>query len=356
MTRIRVTTSLGAVDMKKKLIGVAGAAIAEIALVTTATPAVAADWPMTGFFTIDGTSGGGALWKLSEYGIAGGNSVTPGLTPDLWYPNELYVNGYFFCGDTDGDGSSATVTDETNGDVTIDCVPSVDMPQSGLTSTMHIRLYAESPTGYLARIWVEMTNTTVTTVDMSATSLALYYFYNYYGWTDNVDPWESNTGVGFDSENGDVWGAGGSVNGDEIATSAAWGDPCHASEYTTGSPEMYFPAGVNVFAPGETKNVVTFMNMVFPATPDASGAAAAFNTAVNQAKTEYAAGLTGRLSAGLPDGLSVVGWQTGGCSPELPNTGIDSSTSAAIAIGVSALAAAGLALTVVSRRRRAHVS
>lgn len=342
--------------MKKKFLAVSAIAIATAAVVASATPAAAADWPMAGWFQINGTSGGGALWKFDEYGIAGANSVTPGLAQDLYYPNELYGADDFYCGDTGGDGSSATITNETNGDVTIDCLPSVDVPQAGLTSTMHVRLYAESPTGYLARNWVEMTNTTGATIDMSATPMALYYFYNYYGWTDNVDPWESNTGVGFDSENGDVWGAGGSVNGDEIATSAAWGDTQHASEYTTGSPEMYFPSIVNVVAPGETKNIITFMNMVFPASNDSAGALAAYNTAVNQAKNELAAGLTGRMATGLPDCLSVVGWQTLECTPALPNTGIDSSTSASIALGVSALISAGLVLTVISRRRRANVS
>jgi LPXTG-motif cell wall-anchored protein len=343
--------------MKKKLIGVAGATIAAISLVTTATPALAADWPMTGFFTIDGTSGGGALWKMDEYGIAGATNVNVDtFAVELYYPNELYTDMSVYCGDPSGDGSTATVTDEANGDVTVDCVPTDDSPAIGITSTMHIRFYAESPTGYLARQWVEMTNATGAPIDMSAEPLALYYYYNYYAWNDDVDPWETNMGVGFDALNGDVWGAGGDVSGDQIATSAAWGDPCNSSGYTTGSPEMIFPSGVNVFAPGETKNVVTFMNMVFPATPDASGAAAAFDTAVNQAKTEYAAGLTGRLAAGLPGGLSVVGWETGGCSPTLPNTGIDSSTSAALALGMSALAAAGLALTVISRRRRASLS
>ncbi|NBX24240.1 MAG: LPXTG cell wall anchor domain-containing protein, partial [Microbacteriaceae bacterium] len=110
-------------------------------------------------------------------------------------------------------------------------------------------------------------------------------------------------------------------------------------------------------APGATVNLVSFINMVFPATDDPAGSAAAFNIALNNAQTEMAAGLTGRMAAGLPDGLVATGWEKNdACVPQLPNTGIDSSTSAAVALGVSALAAAGLVLTVISRRRRARES
>jgi LPXTG-motif cell wall-anchored protein len=117
---------------------------------------------------------------------------------------------------------------------------------------------------------------------------------------------------------------------------------------------MYDPAVANIIAPGANVNLVSFINMVFPATDDSAGNTGAFNTALNNAQTEMAAGLTGRMAAGLPADFVATGWEKNdACVPQLANTGVDSSTSAALALGVSALTAAGLALTVVSRRRRA---
>ncbi len=339
--------------MKKKLVSALGASLASIALITlAAAPAQAAPWPSNGDFDISGTMGGGARWNLGEYGIHNATNIPDTMNHALYYPNEIYGGSdYFYCGSSSGDGSDSTVTNETNGDVTIDCQPETDAVAPGIKGTLHFRLYAESASGYLARQWLEIENTSGTSVDLTSNPISNYYYWNYYGWTSG-DPWETNQGPFDHARDGDVWGAGASANGDEIATSAAWGDPCHSSEYVNGYPQMEFPASVNTIAPGQVINLVTFINMVFPATNDAAGAAAAYATALDQAKTEFAAGLTGRLADGLPAGMVPLGWDTSACptTPELPNTGVDAGSLGVTGVAAVGLLVAGCAALVVRRR------
>jgi len=337
--------------MKKSVLVSAATAIAAMALTVSATPATAAPWPAGGTFEIPGTMAGGAAWDIDQYGISAGYNI-PDTFPGLFYPLENYAySGNVYCGAIGG--SDSTVTNESNGDITVDCQPVQDTFVTGLTGTLHIRFYAEDPSGYLARVWVELENTTGATIDLSADPLAVYYYYNYNSW-DNGDPWMTNAGGGDDGLDGSVWGAGGDIENHQIATSSSWADVSQSCRIKTLPHAMYYPADANIIAPGATVNLVSFINMVFPATDDAAGNTGAFNTALNNAQTEMAAGLTGRMAAGLPEGLVATGWEKNDAcvTPALANTGIDSSTSVALALGVSALAAAGLALTVVSRRRR----
>ncbi len=85
----------------------------------------------------------------------------------LYYPLENYAqDDYFYCGS--GDGSDSVVTTETNGDITIDCPCLANTFVTGLTGTLHIRLYAEDETGYMARVWGELENTTGSTITIGS--------------------------------------------------------------------------------------------------------------------------------------------------------------------------------------------
>jgi len=339
--------------MKKSLLAGAATLVAAIALVVTAAPATAAPWPAGGTFNIPGAMAGGASWDVDHDGIAAGYDI-PDTYVGLYYPMDNWSTTGFYCGN--GDGSDATVTNETNGDITVDCQPVANTFRTGLRGTLHLRFYAQAASGYLARVWGELENTTGSTIDLSADPIAVYYYYNFTAW-NNGDPWMTNVGGGDDGLDGSVWGAGGDIQNHQIATSASWADVSQSCRIKTLPHAMYYPAEANIIAPGATVNLVSFINMVFPATDDPAGSAAAFNIALNNAQTEMAAGLTGRMTAGLPDGLVATGWEKNdACVPQLPNTGIDSSTSAALALVMSALAAAGLVLTVISRRRRARES
>jgi LPXTG-motif cell wall-anchored protein len=279
------------------------------------------------------------------------------MSNGLYYPILAYGADYAYCGETDG--SDSTVTQDNDGSVTIDCQPNSDL-QVGITVRMHLRLYPETATGYLARQWIEYTNTTQSEITLDDPVEVDYFF----GSSDYEigQPWLTNQGADV-SQNGDVWTAQGSTSGDAIATSSAWGSICSAPDWTMGFDEYapYLPHALPPsssvhFAPGETKNRVTFINMTFPATNDSAGAEAAFAAARTIAQTEFSAGLTGRLVDGLPAGLVAVGWNDGACAPLLPNTGVDSTVSAGIAAGASAIALLGLGLGLVVARRRAHTT
>jgi LPXTG-motif cell wall-anchored protein len=115
---------------------------------------------------------------------------------------------------------------------------------------------------------------------------------------------------------------------------------------------MFYPESANTIAPGQTLNLISFINMIFPATNDAAGTTAAFEAAVAHAQGELSQGLTGRLSAGLPSDIVAAGWGVDdSCVPQLANTGIDSAASIGITTGASALAMVGLVFVIVARRR-----
>ena len=228
--------------------------------------------------------------------------------------------------------------------------------QVGITYRMHLRLYPENESGYLARQWVEYTNTTSQPISQYD-PVTVYFFFGTNDY-ESGQPWMTNQGASI-SQSGDVWTAQGSTSGDQIATSAAWSAPCGSEGWTMGfeSSSPFFPHAVPPdssleFAPGETKNRISFINMTFPSTNDAAGASAAFDTARSLAEAEFSAGLTGRLAAGLPDGLVVNGWNDGACAPELPNTGVDSNSLGLAGLAALGLVLAGCAALVV--RRRAH--
>ena len=340
--------------MNKKL------ALAAVVLATTgivvagAAPAQALAWPTGGEFVISGTSGGGAIWNMDAYGIAFGRDVANQSDDEIYYPNEIsHVAGFLYCGAISGDASDSTLTEEANGDITIDCQPNVDDLGVGLTVTMHYRLYAESSYGYLAREWAEIRNTTGATIDMTGDALNTRYNYNYNSWDADFSYYTASDGTtGTSNEaDGQVWAVNGDSRGNVIALGAAWGSPCNASEFTaghdSGEPFYSFPSSANVIAAGETVNLVTFVNMVFPAENTETAATAAYDTALAQAKAEFDLGLGGRLAEGLTPGLNVTGWS---CAA-LPDTGANTSViGSSVAISAGLLAAGVLALVMVRRR------
>jgi hypothetical protein len=84
--------------MKKSVLVSAASAIAAIALIASATPAMAAPWPAGGTFEIPGTMAGGAAWDIDQYGISAGYNI-PDTFPGLSYPLENYAySGYVYCG------------------------------------------------------------------------------------------------------------------------------------------------------------------------------------------------------------------------------------------------------------------
>jgi|GEM_PF-1294928 len=346
--------------MKKRFVAGSAAFFAAVMLVATAAPASALEWPTGGNFDIPGTMAGGASWQIDEFGIKAGGDTAGTSAHSLYYPMEnLAQASYLYCGTNDG--SDATVTAEINGDITIDCPSVTDTFVSGLSGTLHIRLYAEAATGYMARVWGELTNTTGSTITIgSSDPLGVYYYYNYNAW-NNGDPWMTNVGGGDYGLDGAVWGVGGDVNNNEIATSAAWGDPSQFCRFDTVGHGMYYPAAANVIAAGETVNLISFVNMVFPATNDSAGTTAAYEAALAQAHTEFAAGLTGRMTDGLPADLAAVGWEKDDAcaapqpatteAPQLAKTGTDSALSFGFGGGALALALVGLSFLAVARRR-----
>lgn len=338
--------------MKTKFVAASATLLASVALIASTTPASALAWPTGGYFEIPGTMAGGASWQINGYGIVSGGDIPDTIANRLHYPLENYAqDDYFYCGS--GDGSDSVVTTETNGDITIDCPSFANTFVTGLTGTLHIRLYAEDETGYMARVWGELENTTGSTITIGSDApVGVYYYYNYTAW-ENGDPWQTNVGGGDYGLDGSVWGAGGDVDNNEIATSAAWGDLSQACRFEAGNNQMYYPAEANVIAAGETVNLISFINMVFPATNDAAGTAAAFETALDQAQSEFAAGLTGRMTDGLPEGIVAVGWETDdACVVEtLATTGPGLDSAAGLAAGAVGISIAALGFVIRARRR-----
>lgn len=339
--------------MKKKFLASAGAALAAVALVATASPASAVDWPVNGYFSIAGSSGGGGMWQIGQDGIEYGWDFNGSMNESLYYPLAMYAQGeYLLCGATDG--SDATITEESNGDITIDCQPVTDTFVTGITGTLHIRLYAEAATGYMARAWAEFENTTGSTIEIGSDDpIGVYYYYNYNAW-DNDDPWQTNVGGGNSGLDGAIWGAGGDIDNNETATSSVWGDLSQGCHFKAADKGMFVPAEANTIAADETVNVISFINMVFPTANNAAATTAAFDAALAHAQGELSQGLTGRLAAGLPADLVATGWEKDdSCVPQLANTGADLGSATGLGLGAVVLALVGGAL-VLRRRVRFH--
>ena len=333
--------------------GAASAAVLAL-VIGAASPALAAEPVIDG----DGVvTIGSAHWQFNEYGLAYGWDAADVYSSSgyIYYPAEFYADDYAYCGTGVED---AVVTVESNGDMTIAC-PAGPFAATGLTLAINFRLYAESATGYLARQYTTISNNTEAPIDVSEDFLSYYYdgytgtqgtpgFYTSLGGntvTANDTGYVSHKPSGASVVETEVWALTGSAPDSGIV---ADDDP--SVRYTDDS----------LFEPGETKNFVTYTNMVIPATQDTAGAAAAFELA-GQQTGEYGE-FTGRLVAGLPEGLTVVGWGVTPTTPEpvnpvvpaapvLANTGSDASGLLIFGFGALLVAAAGVVLV---RRTRAQ--
>lgn len=312
-------------------------------------PAVAANadpLPPSGTIVV-----GDAQWYIDIYGLASGWDVANVYGPNgyIYYPGYVYGNltNYIYCPTPT---ATAVVTYEANGDVVIDC-ESYQLPgYAGVYASWHIRLYAESATGYLARTLLTIENTT----EFDATIADLYNNYQ----TNYVQP-TPNT---FLTDSGstdlvaptDAWLRAGSTAGASVIQSSAWAKPGSTAAggltaYGSGASEYTYVYYSPLTIPaGATKNLVNFTNMVIPATTDAAGATAALAAADSQLP-EFNT-FCGRLVAGLDPNADYVAWGTPAACPQvLPATGPADGSLAGFA--AAALLLTGAAVLVFVRRR-----
>ena len=321
--------------------------ITRIALTIAATASlslVAAPALANTIVNIDGTHPDiGMYWVIDEYGIASAVDAYE-TTTELYYPNYFYLNGdHALCDDNYGD--DAVVTEESNGDVTVDCPVQHGIIATGLDSTMHFRFYAEADSGYLARQWIEVHNTSGSDITLDD-GPSFSYYWNYYGWVDG-DYWATSQGSDTGAD-GDTWGAGAAVNGLESASTAAWAAGCTTQEIVKADWGYRYGGDAATIPAGETTNLVTYFNMYFPTAATEQGGADSFDVVKAQA-TEFDQ-FDGRLIAGLPTDRTYLGWTDGSCPVALAETGstVDVNEWLAIAITVATL---GLGATVLRRRR-----
>lgn len=240
-------------------------------------------------------------------------------------------------------------TVEPNGDFTITC-PERPFGSSGLTVALSYRLYAQSDTGYLLRQLVAVTNPTGAPIDVTGVLSTLYY--DGYTGTQGTDGFYTSLGADTVAAD-DTWFISVDAMGLSVAETNAWalsGSAPAAGIVADNNPSAFFDND-SVFAAGETKYFVTFTNMVIPTAKTGEAAEVAFVASL--AQTEEYGSFSGRLVAGLPEGLPVVGWGTTPVTPEpvkpqLADTGSDLAGAPALALGALVLAAGG-ALLVRSR-------
>ncbi len=327
-----------------------------------ASPALAAE-P-----TVDGggvVTIGGAHWQIDQYGLAYGWDAADVYNSSgyIYYPAEFYIDDYLYCGAGIAD---AEVVVESNGDLTVDC-PEAPFGTSGLTASLSFRFYAESGLGYLLRQHVTITNETDAAIEIPE-GLYAYYYDGYTG--TQGDPGFVTSSGGSTVSADDTGYVSHHPDGTSVVETEVWapnGSSPDAGIIGDNHPAVTYSEDSS-FEAGETKNFVNFTNMVIPASQDEAGASAAFELA-GQQTAEYNE-FTGRLVAGLPEGLPVVGWGTTPVTPEptpvvpvvptaplapagpvLANTGSDASTLGIVGLAALLVAAAGVVLV---RRTRAR--
>jgi hypothetical protein len=329
----------------------AGAVLVSVATglalaVASAAPANAADPTIDA----DGTvTIGDAHWHFDQYGLAYGWDAADVYDLDgyIFYPNEFYANGYLYCG-TQTQADLGTVTVESNGDLTIAC-PAAPWGTTGLTASLSFRVYQPADGGYLVRQLVTISNGTAVPIDIDGSFSAL----NYEGYTGTqyTDGFLSSLG-GDHLEADDTWYISHDTAGASVVETESWarsGSAPGAGIVANDGPQVDFSAADSLFAPGETKYFASFTHMVIPATQDEAGAEAAFALAL--AQTPEFASFSGRLIAGLPEGITVVGWGTTPVTPALAATGASIEGSGILLGGAVAVLLVGGALLAVRRAR-----
>jgi len=313
----------------------AAAAIVGASVLVIATPAIAAPWVSS--YVIGGTD-----WGLRSSGAGIGHTYDEAgnLSSVSHHFGELYIDGnYAWCDEATAD----LETDADSGDVVITCDAQEITP--GIFVTPNYRLYS---TGDLARLFYTIENRTgadITTSD--------FYLYDNY---DNNGVFKSSTGLTTGVlASDDKWVLTASSAGTTVAGSF-WALPGNTASTSSGDIlnnfESFHDFVNTTFAAGSTTYVADFVTIHLPLAPyDASDTTVAFDASV-AAASEFDT-FSGRLVAGLPEGITVLNWgETTPAAPALANTGIDTSASIAVAGGALLLLVGGAGL-MISRRRRA---
>ncbi len=329
----------------KKILAVAALALAA----TLALPATAANadpLPPGGIIDV-----GDARWQVDEWGIAYGWDVANvyGSGGYIYYPGWYYDNSSgLFCPDP---ATNATVTYESNGDVSIDCVAFAVPGYTDLFVTFHMRLFAEAAGGYLARVWVNVDNQDDTDVSIANLSSWLEVEYVDVGTFSFLTSSGSTSAPAPD----DSWFIAGSSSGDSVIWTGAWaktGNTAGGPLAVYGDPasDLYVDfSGVTIPANG-TANFLQFTHMVIPASQDDAGGAAALSAA-NAQVSEFNE-FCGRLVEGLDFAAEYTGWGVPGACP-LPATGPDATSIAAMSLGAIGVTALGVILLFARRRATA---
>ena len=310
----------------------AAAAIVGASVLVIAGPAAAAAW--TGQVIIGGTE-----WNLNSSAAGIGHTYDEANNLDRVNHSfgELYIDGNgVSCDDTTAD----VETDAGTGDTVITCLEEELIP--GLFTTVSYRLYAA---GDLARLFYTIENRTGT--DITASD---FYLYDNY---DNNGVFKSSTGgtTGVLTSD-DKWVITAGTSATTVAGSF-WALPGNTASTSSGdilnNYESFHDFVSSTFAAGSTTYVADFVTIHLPLGSEASDTTVAFDAAV-AAASEFDT-FSGRLVAGLPEGITVLNW-TAPAAPALAETGADATASIAVAAGALLLLAGGAGL-MISRRRRA---
>ena len=313
----------------------AAAAIVGASVLVIAGPVAAAAW--TGQVIIGGTE-----WNLNSSAAGIGHTYDEANNLDRVNHSfgELYIDGNDVSCD---EGTADVETDAGTGDTVITCLEEELIP--GLFTTVNYRLYAA---GDLARLFYTIENRTG--ADITTSDFYLYDNYDYYG-----QYLSSSGGTTENLSAGDTWVIVTDPTSQTTVAGSVWAQTGNTATTSSGdisSEETFHDFVSTTFAAGSTTYVADFVTIHLPADPYDDPAIQAAFTAATDASVEFDT-FSGRLIAGLPDGITVLNWgPTAAAAPALANTGVDTAATTAIAAGALLLLVGGAGL-VITRRRRA---
>jgi LPXTG-motif cell wall-anchored protein len=324
------------------------------------SPAVAVPvtWPSNDTFVV-----GDAKWQVNALGIDAGWDAA-----DIYQnagflsnPTSMYSTDYLYCGNGGGyyddpiaDFTDSVVTQETNGDISIQCPTWTAAWDTypGLSMQSFIRFYHEERGGYLARYLTTFTNST--TNDITIDDLYLFGSALVPRDLDESKEYFLTSSGGSGLANGDTWSAAGNPfsSTPTVFLTSGWAKTGNGAGLTVANEDVYFYVPSETIIPASSsKSFVSYSFMAIPASQDAAGTNAAWDAVQAQA-VEYAS-FDGRLTCGIPQGTVIEFWGTApadSCAT-LPDTGVNPQ-GAGIALTVLAF---GALLLVVSVRRRRNV-
>lgn len=321
-------------------------------------PALASTWPSDGIFVV-----GDAKWQVNALGIQAGWDAadTYQSAGFLSNPTSMYSDDYFYCGNGGGyyddptaDFTDAIATQESNGDLSIECPVWTTAWDTypGLSMQSFMRFYHEDQGGYLTRYVTTFVNSTGSDITIED----LYVF----GSTIVPRDFDDSNGNFITSAGGnevadsDTWSAAGNppTSTPTVFMTSAWAKTGNGAGLTFTNGDMFLVApSASTVPANSSKSFVTYSFMVTPATPDLLGTNAAWD-AVQAQSAEYAS-FDGRLTCGIPEGTVVELWGTApadSCAT-LPNTGVNTQD-AGIAM-IASITGAVLVIASQLRHRKA---